>query len=347
MGYSVIAHRYMILVMLPIGPLIYEYYEENGSLSHLKKILFITIILSSITLLTTLFALFNDPYVCRRIKSSGELTKALFTQGIAGYSFIYFIVICNQIVLFLFLKNKGIKRIIFLLTCIFLSFFVIKANYFTALLLMLIGFASMITIHLSLSNISHKFLLCFLFYGIIFFIFEFQSIFSLVGSFLPKRIYQVLDVGNTNFLSMVTEEFLIDRWPFMKTSLITFFEHPLGGLLLSNELEYSADGLSFETLGQHSYILDTFALYGIVLGIVSIFILLKPFKKNGILIKKNMCLTIPIMIVSFGLYFFNTATDTISLAICFFYPIVRDLFSDNIEVSVVYKKISVLKRDGT
>lgn len=296
-----------------------------------------TILLSLCTLLTTFFALLLNPYVSRSIKSSGELTFQLYSRGIGGYSFVYYVVVCSQLVFFLFLKNKGIKKIIYLLLYVLMFCFTIKTNYFTALSLLLLGTFIMGTIFLYSNSVSHKFLLFVCLVSGFFAILNFQMIFDTIGYFFPKRFHSILlsEYGDNSLLSAIYSEFLFDRWPMMQQSLIAFFYNPLGGIMPSGELGFKDGYLT--GFGQHSHILDTFALYGALIGVVNIFVLMKPFKINGLFVKCNLTLTIPVMVVSLGLYLFNTATESIALAVGVFYPYVRDCIVDgNGRKKIVY-----------
>lgn len=322
-GYPVIAHRYASMAMISLGILFYEFYEENNKLNHLKWILFFTLILSIWTVAKSLPLLIMNPYIIRSIKSSGEITQNLRNQGIGGYSFVYYIVVCSQLIFFLFLKNKGVKKWSFFSLFIFFAFFIIKSNYFMALFFMVIGIVVMTTIFLYSKNVSHKFLLCAFIYTLVILFFNFQDVINLFGDLFPKRIHRLLSFEEGNLLSAIVNEFLQDRWPVMKLSINAFMDKPIGGLMLAGDLRVLTDG-SLSGFGQHSHVLDTFALYGLFMGVVNIFVLMKPFKKNGAFVRYNLTLTLPVMLVSFGLYIFNTATDAIVLAVGIFYPFIRD-----------------------
>jgi len=320
--HPIISHRYALSSMVPMGTLIYEYYRENDKINHLKNLITIAVILSFFTLLTTYGALLSNPFISRSIKSSGEEALNLYAKGIGGYSFIYYIVVCSQIVLFLFFKRK---KNILLFFYFFLLSFILKANYFTALFLTVLGSVFMTVFFLYKNNISHKFLLIFFILAVFFVILNFNIIFDLFKDFFPTRIQNIFSQKNESLYDAVLVEFTSDRWPAIKTSLNSFFTHPLVGVVFAEELLLN-QGLNSNLLGQHSYFFDTFALYGVGVGLMNFFVLLRPFKRNGILVKENLFLTIPIMVVSFGIYIFNNVTDSIAFAVGILYPFARDYF---------------------
>ena len=107
-------------------------------------------------------------------------------------------------------------------------------------------------------------------------------------------------------------------------SIEALFAHPFFGLIGSSALGTSGEYLT--GFGQHSYIFDTFALYGIVIGIINFFAILKPFKKDGRFLKHNASLSIAMAIFTVSIYLFNNATASIGIVICIIYPWVRDNF---------------------
>ena len=151
-----------------------------------------------------------------------------------------------------------------------------------------------------------------------------DAILRSIASFLPERISRVLITDDAGAIESIVDEFFADRFPTIKESIDAFFAHPLLGLIGSGGIGFSENYLT--GFGQHSYVFDTFALYGFVIGIINIFAILKPFKRNGRWVKTNLALTIAMSIFTMLIYIVNNATASIALAICIIYPFIRDEF---------------------
>jgi hypothetical protein len=108
----------------------------------------------------------------------------------------------------------------------------------------------------------------------------------------------------------------------MLRSIEAFKEHPILGLLGSGQLQVSNGSLY--GFGQHSYILDTFALYGIVGGTLNLLALAAPFI-NRYRIKRDISLDITMFVVMLLLYLVNNASESIALAVTIIYPFIRDI----------------------
>ena len=112
----------------------------------------------------------------------------------------------------------------------------------------------------------------------------------------------------------------------MLTSLENFIKHPFFGVISSDEITTNQSGF-LEGFGQHSYILDTFTLYGFVIGIINIIIILKPFKDQyGNRVKYGRPLNNAMLVCVIGIYLFNNATISTALAFGIFFPLLREIY---------------------
>ena len=318
LGYSVIAHRYMSLALIYWGIIIFDFYKETNNLKELKKVLYVVLFLSIVTALTTLVALIQDPYIARSIKSSGEYSENLAKRGIGGYSFIYYLVVCAPLLLFLVIKkgNKIGIRFFWLLLYLFTMFVIIKSNYLTAVITSVL--ASVILVFGSLFNRGrgrHYFI----FFILILFVILFINI-DFILKLLPERVSRVLVIDGESMLGSIWKEFTGDRLPTLQSSWKAFLENPIFGIMGNRELGH--DGEFLTGFGQHSFILDTFALYGIIGGILNLVAVFLIFGKRTYK-NVNGALRIAVLSSVIIIFLFNNATESIALAIFILYPFVQ------------------------
>ncbi len=183
-GNGTIGNRYLEQSIMFIFYLIYQYNNTYGFTNSSKAIVKWSLPFIIFTSIITLKGLIKMPYLARSIKSSGEDTMLLRSQGIGGYELIYFLVFVS-IILFFILNNWKLfnlsvqKKILIIMLFILFVLTVVYANYFTALLMMIISFTTIIVT-------KNKNLLTKIFFtviGIIFLIFS-KSIFIIMSNWL-------------------------------------------------------------------------------------------------------------------------------------------------------------------
>ena len=328
-GNLTIAHRYMVFALVPLGNMIYSFHQSHNQLIMMRKIIKIQVVLSIITGVVTISALLANPYISRSIKSSGEHSLNLARQGIGGYSFIYFAATCGVLILHILWNTKSIKvKIAFGTLLLFDAFLIVKSSYTTALLV----FVGEIIIYITLRIGKNRKL------GVWRIVLMLLLIFALWGTLLlysdkileilPPRVASIFVSGEGgNAFELLIEEFVLDRGPQLQLSVDAFLRHPLFGLLGSGKIGY--DGQYLTGFGQHSFILDTFAIYGALVGLIVLLALFAPFK-NAFKEGKNAAkyaLSISVLTGMLVLYLFNNATESIGFAIGILFPYVRDNIS--------------------
>lgn len=323
-GNGVIGNRYMALSLVFLGPIIFEFYRENGLLGHLKAILYIVGAFALLTGIITYYNLLTDAYVSRSIKSRGEHSLDLERRGIGGYLLIYFVASVSLPILYVFLseKRKRLKKWLFLLLYVFCLAFVVKSNYMTAFVTVLFCSLLMVFLHLVQGRgVRGRLLLFFVLAAFFVAALNFDKLLALLQDFIPSRIASVIYSGEEGVLQSIFTEFKEDRWPTVAESLRSFSEHPLLGLCFSGRMTYNHGFLS--GFGQHSFIADTLAIYGAVFGIALIWIVFRPIRfyrrerVNALSWAMGICIL--------ALYFLNNATESIALSVGVVYPLVREL----------------------
>ena len=320
----IVAHRYMSMMMLPFGPMIYGYYKFRNRLSNLKVVLFIAAIFAGITFIRTFFALLNNPYIVRSINSSGEYSANLLAQGIGAYGFIYMMVGIAILLLYMAINcTNKVKKITWFILYVLVLLFVVKSNYLTALLVVVVCSMVLMISFVSIgskNNLQKLILQIFAIFIAFLLMLNIDKVLTLLVPILPNRSASVIRL-NANLLNSISSEFLIDRVPTLQESINTFLQHPIFGGIGSGVIVKSGEYLT--NVGQHSYILDTFAFFGLIIGIINILVVWIPFsmqKKNG----GNKALRISMMICMISIYLFNNATESVALIFGIIYPFVDD-----------------------
>lgn len=321
---STIAHRYLNLLPLILWYYYYLFLKENHEYKKIKKIINITIFFAIITSCITIYNLIANPYISRSIKSSGEYSINLSKKGIGGYSLIYSMCILgiySLIKLKIHDKNKFIYLFIYLLSLVLM----VLSNYFTALLIFIFSsIISAIFIKKEKSSIR-KIIEAFLLFIFIFLIFNDDFMNFLISVFLKtipnngKTYLRLLDIKNS-FASNLIDLFLDDRGNSITMSLNNCMKNPFFGIVFSKMKMNDGYYVGF---GQHSHILDTFALYGLFVGFIYFILLIFPFINEFKKYNKNIVLLI-VSIIMLSIFIFNNGTDAIAFSLFLAFPTLFD-----------------------
>ena len=103
-------------------------------------------------------------------------------------------------------------------------------------------------------------------------------------------------------------------------------EHPVQGKFFSNDM--SRENSDLDGIGQHSTIMDTFAIWGIPLGLFFIFLLIYPFRVMWKLANGFKAKTFVVIGggVFFGTILTNNMTPSMGLGAYFLLPVLLNLF---------------------
>ena len=312
-GNSVLFNRYFYLISLIAGyPLFRLVVDCMGKRE--KTVLFYTIVgFASITCIRTCLALVENPYIARSIKSEGEYTAGLLSMGIGGYEIVYFAVICLTVIFWVFLNARDTKKRLVALSAFLIMFLLILfANYITALIAAIIGM--ILVLGMKIGNVSPAaaiFLSMAIVIVLVVLVFNQDQLLQFIANISGgARVSKVLS-SSGSLLAGVSNEFLVDRAPVMLKSLEAFGEHPLIGLAgLTSTV--GANGV-IVLAGQHSFVLDTLAYFGLVGGTIILFAVFVPFRdmeKHGI----DKRLVAPLLVVVLVLLVFNNATSSMAIA---------------------------------
>lgn len=325
-GNGMIGNRYMGMPMVFFGSIIYDFHKKTGTLKIVRNALVVAVAFSIFTFLTTIKALISDPYISRSIKSSGDHSISLAAMGIGGYAIIYYGTMLTPVLLHGYVHSTSKATRITLIGILILDLFlIVKSSYMTAIMLVIImcSIYMAINIFTKPENRLAKFVLFGT--GIALFLWFSSTQLSTILSVLPPRIQQIFGENDSQSLvSSIADEFLVDRWPEWLESIHALQRSPLLGIAITEVITQS--GALLVGFGQHSFILDSYALYGFLLGtlivVVALYAVLIP--NRGIVNRKQKPLCVSMLVGTLVMYLFNNATDSIALAISLFYPYIRD-----------------------
>ncbi len=309
--------------------LFYLAYSKNSYLNRPKDNLIIIKILSPIiiyTSLVTIFAYRFNPHISRgTIIETTEVNQVLLL-GIGDYAFIYFLLIYFAILFNIFyyrryLTNSKLLLPLFLI-CLIFGINIVLSNYAIAFIL----FVFSVIMILVIRKLNFIWITIYTIIFILIYIFSLQYISNLLdflayifGDMLnSSRMSEINDLISRNEEGASIEA----RFITYNISINTFFENPLFGIINNKNLYQEYRMLSF---GQHSQILDCFALFGFIIGSLQLYLFLNPFiirmrNKNRILRK----LTFIVLIIFFLLITFNNITPSVGFATFFIFPSIYD-----------------------
>ncbi|MBA4294356.1 hypothetical protein C0431_15460 [bacterium] len=330
-GNGIIGNRYLVFAQLLSFYFIYQYNRYYGYERSSFRIVMWSLPFVLITSIITFYSLRTNPWLARSIKSSGEYSAQVQSQGFGGYEFIYFLVFICILILFIAL-NRGFislsrtKQLFFGIILLQLFSTVLYANFFTALVLFFIAATILILIRKSTMGVK----LTWIFMAILLLI-QGKALFFMISNWLIANLNagrtaeRLIEIQLKVLGTGGQESLLSERAPVFQASIDAFLDNPVFGMM-TTQLSY--DGGFLTGFGQHSQILDTFALYGFAIGLVNLYIISQPFltrmKSHPYLFGLNVAMLISVLI----LFTSNNVTPSIGYAIFFIYPVIYDLILD-------------------
>lgn len=321
-GNSIISNRYIGLAQLPFFYFAFVFNEKTGNMKMNYRVIKWSIPPIIFVAITTVYELLKNPYASRQAFTVKEDLNTDFTL-IGGYDFIYSLSILAVILFAIYnffniISNSKSVKIILLLILIFFVVTVFMSNFFTAIAMFIF---SVFYFYLIKKNnfLSFLFLLPVLF--IVIFILRQDIISMLIGLFdiispEGKNITRLIDLQLSSSISGINS-IMSDRNETYFSSLGGFIEHPLFGKIVT---PLSVKDNFFTGFGQHSQLLDTLALFGLM-GFVQIYFLIKIFSirlKKGY--RKLNAFTLSVMMSVIILNLFNNTTALCGFVYFFVYP---------------------------
>ena len=321
-GNGVMGNRYFELFQIPMFFIAYYTYSQMGKTQACRRVIMGLIPFLIFTCIATTRACISDPFAAR---SSEEDMEALANMraGVGGYELIYFLVVAFAICLYLYFSISAVKYKVGLGALLLLFFVTIVAsNFMTALLLTIISVA--VKALLSKMKINK---IIFISLAVLFLSIYSNVILVNIIDMVMGNMGESMNAARLLELKMLLLEneqgaSMQARSNAYKKSFELIFKHPFFGIL-TKPLIKVGDGVA--GFGQHSQILDTFALYGIPLGLVQVYIYFKPLISRLKLPGGGISSFAFLIALHTGVIFtMNVATPSIGFAIFFIFPVVYD-----------------------
>jgi hypothetical protein len=325
-GNNVIGNRYLELFLIPLFYMAYENNKQSGSNHDNLLILKFTAPFILITSFLTFQALLINPYASRSIKISQNLGKVSSSLGIGGFELIYFLVIVYTILLFFIYFNFKIKNVTITIITFLLFATIILSNFSTALFLIFIGSI----IRVFFNRIYYSRIVFIITLLLIFSVFYQHIIYFFIDNLIlinfgdGKNTETLLEVKNY-LLDSQSGGAIIGRNETFSHSIQLILENPFLGII-NNPISTNIQG-QITGFGQHSLILDTFALFGIFTIVLQLYILFQPLlirlKYNNKFISGFALAILFVFLIQVTI---NNATPSIGFATFFIYPTLYDLY---------------------
>lgn len=328
-----IGNRYLAFGQVLIFYFIYLYNHKYKYYASSKFIIIWSMPFVIYTNITSLIALNANYWAVKIIKTQGEYTDLARSQGIGGYEFIYFLVFLCIILIFFISQRKTLKLkisvIVFALTLLLLlSYTIILSQFFTALIMLTVSILIMFIFAKRQASIN------ILYFGVAMVsIISFKPIFMALTNFLiylngtGRTVQRLEDLQQQFSGSDRGDGFALSERTFtLDMSLDGIYNHPVCGIIVD---PIASDDGFLIGFGQHSHFLDTFALFGVFIGALLVYIIVQPFlrKKHSALKGFNLAILASTLI----LFTMNNVTPSIGFAIFFIYPVFCDWFEKKIE----------------
>ena len=269
-GHQTLFNRYLVVTFPTVFFFVFFYnlkYRGNKANIILSLVILLIMINPS---WNTYNALLRDAGACRKMGIDEEYTYIQMMRGVMGYVLVYSVVFIHIVFAFLVKNNSRLDfskttKVLIILVCVFSFFFIVLSNYFTALILAV--FADFAIWVLAKSS-KYVILLITLF---------------TIYSFNPDGFN---DVIIDTSLRLVPHGKTYDRIESMKTTSLDAMDSRKGHMSISWRTinHYPITGGVVDKLftinggiSQHSYVLDTIAIYGLPLGVFYFYIALFPF----------------------------------------------------------------------
>lgn len=250
-------HRYLLitigfLLMLSTSWLA----EEGGRIQLSSSLLTLIILMILMSLVITGWFALNDPFLLRQMRLGDQNGSLHF--GVGGYEFIYSVVflalaLTKLLVDSKFIYNSKLFHFFILMTSMLA---IVVSSFFTAIITLIFG---------CFLAVGNKARIWFGLIAVSFVIFG-SLIINFGLDFIPNsavkfKLEAILSIDNFNIEQVLNLEFVAGRLDKYIQSLELFFANPvLGGAI--DRFSYSAGYL--EGFGQHSFIFDTVALFGLI-----------------------------------------------------------------------------------
>ena len=250
---------YIFLALIFVSTIVMQFSTERKN-----QLILIILTFNLIALAGTFFGLLVDDHAARALSKSSEAGIKLSESGIGGYGTVYMNVLLYSLLLIFkkTIKNKLINYLVWA-NLIVLVLTILYANFLIAILLL-----NFQIIYLSVNSTKGSIKFMYLLSVILILLTAYSNI-----EYIEKETYSLVEstslrLKHVDIFSQIrgdqsvngTIDSRIERYT---RSLNIFFTNPITGVL------------SFDNIGKHSNILDLFAQFGFLIGLLFLYIIKK------------------------------------------------------------------------
>ena len=323
-GNGFIGNRFLEYFQILIFYWAYRLNEKKGMQQDSVRLLLCLLPVFVFTSILTVTEYVANPNISRTAKKDTLAGIEQMSEGIAGYEFIYFLVFSFASILYLVVNKKSkfasFKKIIWLIILGLIMTNIVLSNFMIALLLMFVS----VVFRFLIPKISAK--------RIIVYTIAAMAIIP----FLPEIFLSLIEIFLNMFGSSMNAQRLIElrellafglvelslgaRLDAFNASIQAIISNPIIGIITS-DIGGHGEGLS--GFGQHSFLLDTFALYGVVFGAMSVYVFFQPLVRQ-LNHRTEDHSSLPLLMILLCLIFFivNNMTPSVGFAIYFVFPVI-------------------------
>ncbi len=303
---------------------------KNQAKNNSKLIIWFMPILILSCILTYRLYLTN-PEALRLVGKSKDMGLYYMQMGAGGYNLAYFLVLLIPMLIYMIKQNNQliiIKKVICLFLIGLFSYVVFISGYFIALMMLLVGFVTLVLptkINLKTLVVLFLFLpITFLYFNdIILHFLDFILMFS--NQLSGGVILKVNEVKNIISGSNLLNNYASSRLDTYLYSIKAFIHYPFLGSIFSAIGEPYSNVIK---IGNHSHFIDTFAFFGLGIGLLQLHIYLFPFIKQLKFEGEYNATIFVLMIITIVVLTLNIITVSIGFAIFFILPTLKSYLGD-------------------
>jgi len=326
-GNGFIGNRFLELFQILIFYWAYDINMKRGRQKYNERITLFLVPIVIVICVNTILKLSSSLYASRLAKKDTMTGIELMSQGVGGYEFIYFLVFVSASILYLILDKKtnlkaatkggiGALLILSLVT-------IVLSNFMLAFLLIII----MLLIRIFLPYLAIK-LVIFNFFTLMIVVFFLPTIINFIISVSdqPMNIQRLIELRE--FISHgVIGLSSGARLEAFQESVYGIFNNPLTGSVFTIMRSGTGDYSGF---GQHSFLLDMFSIFGVIIGVIGLYVLFQPLIKllNRSSMRKKISLPFLMLMLSGIFFLVNNLSPSIGFAIYFVYPTIYNFMLD-------------------
>ncbi len=329
-GFYWLGNRYLELIssysiiFFAIGYRRSKFFNEK----FIKFLMLITEILSLFVLTITINELNVNSIIIRSIISQNEEAVNFLSRGISGYNFFYFSILYTILNFSLLLNKRFIsfklnffEILVKFIYIILVFIMVLQANLLTGIFILIFGSFLSLALRIFSNNIIitlFSILISFIVIVSVLLPTNFFNDLILTFQFDPFTTRRLMELLSSLKILDIPSLFL-SRDYVLEISIINIQQYFFFGSLLNNNLLINGTIVGF---GQHSFILDSFAIFGFLFFLLLFTLLFRIIRGIVLISKKNKFVLLPLILCYVVLVTINNLTPSFNFILLFFLPLI-------------------------